>query len=155
LRNIYSALAEGSMTVAPGNGGTIAAWYMTAGSQKLLVIHNTASSAKDVTVKDDMSRAVGLLGTATIDHEKLTLGPHSSVVFREMRSKEVRYLLSRVQSTLTQSSAARFTFLLRTRAAVTHLSSTTIVHSSISEQLTLQVQSLSRRAQRCVCLVIT
>ena len=82
LRNIYPALAEGSMTVAPGNGGTIAAWYMTAGSQKLLVIHNTASSAKDVTVKDDMSRAVGLLGTATIDHEKLTLGPHSSVVFK-------------------------------------------------------------------------
>ena len=82
LRNIYPALAEGTMSVAPGNGNSIAAWYMTAGSQKLLVIHNTASTAKDVTVKDDMSRAVGLLGTATIDHDKLTLGPNSSVVFK-------------------------------------------------------------------------
>ena len=82
LRNTYQALAEGTMTVAPGNGGTIAAWYMTTGSQKLLVIHNTAGTAKDVTVKDDMSRAVGLLGTATYDHTTLTLGPNSSVVFK-------------------------------------------------------------------------
>ena len=70
------------MTVAPGNGGSIAAWYMTAGSEKMLVIHNVASSEKTVTVKDDMSRAVGLLGTATIDHDVLTLGPNSSVVFK-------------------------------------------------------------------------
>ena len=82
LRNIYPALAEGTMTNANLSGSSIASWYMTAGSQKLLVIHNTAASAKDVTVKDDMSRAVGLLGTATIDHDKLTLGPNSSVVFK-------------------------------------------------------------------------
>ena len=82
LRNTYPALADGTMTVAPGNGGSIAAWYMTAGSQKLLVIHNTAASAKTVTVQDDTSRAVGLLGTATLDHDVLTLGPNSSVVFK-------------------------------------------------------------------------
>ena len=83
LRNIYPALAEGTMTDASlGGGNTIAAWYMTAGSQKLLVIHNTASKEKPVTVKDNMSRAVGLLGTATIDHDVLTLGPNSSVVFK-------------------------------------------------------------------------
>ena len=83
LRNIYPALAEGTMTDASLEGGnSIAAWYMTAGSQKLLVIHNTASKEKPVTVKDDMSRAVGLLGTATIDHDVLTLGPNSSVVFK-------------------------------------------------------------------------
>ena len=82
LRNIYPALAEGTMTNANLSGSSIASWYMTAGSQKLLVIHNTASTAKDVTVKDNMSRAVGLLGTATIDHDKLTLGPNSSVVFK-------------------------------------------------------------------------
>ena len=82
LRNIYPALAEGTMTNANLSGSSIASWYMTAGSQKLLVIHNTATTAKDVTVKDDMSRAVGLLGTATIDHDKLTLGPNSSVVFK-------------------------------------------------------------------------
>jgi glycosidase len=82
LRNTYPALAEGTMTAAPGNGGTIAAWYMTAGSQKLLVIHNTANAAKDVKVQDDTSRAVALLGTATLDHDKLTLGANSSVVFK-------------------------------------------------------------------------
>ncbi len=82
LRNTYPALADGTMTVAPGNGGSIAAWYMTSGSQKLLVVHNTAASEKTVTVKDDTSRAVGLLGTATLDHDALTLGPNSSVVFK-------------------------------------------------------------------------
>jgi glycosidase len=82
LRNIYPALAEGAMSVAPGNGNSIAAWYMTAGSQKLLVIHNTATTAKTVTVQDNTSRAVGLLGTATLDHDALTLGPNSSVVFK-------------------------------------------------------------------------
>ena len=82
LRNTYPALAEGTMTVAPGNGGSIAAWYMTAGSQKLLVIHNTATTEKSVTVSDDTSRAVALLGTATLDHTTLTLGANSSVVFK-------------------------------------------------------------------------
>ena len=82
LRNIYPALAEGTMTNASLSGSSIASWYMTAGSQKLLVIHNTATSAKTVTVKDNTSRAVGLLGTATIDHDVLTLGPNSSVVFK-------------------------------------------------------------------------
>ena len=83
LRNTYPALAEGTMTDASlGGGSSIAGWYMTAGSQKLLVIHNTATSEKSVTVKDDTSRAVGLLGTATMDHDVLTLGPNSSVVFK-------------------------------------------------------------------------
>ena len=83
LRNTYPALAEGTMQDASlGGGNSIAAWYMTSGSQKLLVIHNTATSEKTVTVKDDTSRAVGLLGTATLDHDALTLGPNSSVVFK-------------------------------------------------------------------------
>ena len=82
LRNTYPALAEGTMTAAPGNGGTIAAWYMTSGNQKLLVIHNTSGSEKTVTVSDNMTHAVGLLGTASYDHDKLTLGPNSSVVFK-------------------------------------------------------------------------
>ena len=82
LRNTYPALAEGTMTAAPGNGGTIAAWYMTSGNQKLLVIHNTSGSEKTVTVSDNMTHALGLLGTASYDHDKLTLGPNSSVVFK-------------------------------------------------------------------------
>ena len=83
LRNTYPALADGTMTDASlGGGNSIAAWYMTAGNQKLLVIHNTATTEKTVTVKEDISRAVALLGTATIDHDALTLGPNSSVVFK-------------------------------------------------------------------------
>ena len=83
LRNTYPALAEGTMTDASlGGGNSIAGWYMTAGSQKLLVIHNTAATEKSVSVKDDTSHAVGLLGTATLDHDVLTLGPNSSVVFK-------------------------------------------------------------------------
>ena len=82
LRNTYPALAEGTMTDAGLSGSSIAAWYMTAGSQKLLVIHNMATSEKSVALKDDPSRPVALLGTATLDHETLNLGPNSSVVFK-------------------------------------------------------------------------
>ncbi len=64
------------------SGTTVAAWYMTSGSQKMLVIHNVASSEKSVTVKDDLSTPVALLGSATLDHDVLTLSAHSSVVFK-------------------------------------------------------------------------
>ncbi|MBO5582228.1 MAG: hypothetical protein J5948_06950, partial [Bacteroidales bacterium] len=60
---------------------SIGAWYMTSGSQKMLVIHNVASSEKSVTVKDNLSKPVALLGSATLDHDVLTLGARSSVVF--------------------------------------------------------------------------
>ena len=83
LRNTYPALAEGTMTAAPCNSGAIAAWYMTSGNQKLLVIHNTSTSAKSVTVTGDVSKPVALLGTATIDHDTLTLSGNSSVVFKQ------------------------------------------------------------------------
>ncbi|MBQ9193555.1 MAG: alpha-amylase [Bacteroidales bacterium] len=83
VRNTYPALADGKMTdAALGGGSSIGAWYMTsADGQKMLVIHNVASSEKSVTVKDDLSRPVALLGSATRDHDSLTLGAHSSVVF--------------------------------------------------------------------------
>jgi glycosidase len=84
LRNTYSALAEGTMTDAGLSGGsTIAAWYMTSGSQKLLVIHNTAASEKSVKVTGDLSKPVALLGSATLDHDTLTLGANTSVVFKQ------------------------------------------------------------------------
>ena len=84
LRNTYPALAEGTMTNAGLSGGsTIAAWYMTSGNQKLLVIHNTATSEKSVKVTGDLSKPVALLGTATLDHDTLTLGANTSVVFKQ------------------------------------------------------------------------
>jgi glycosidase len=81
VRNTYPALADGTMSVAPGNGGAIAAWYMVNGSQKMLVIHNTAAQEKKVTTTDDLSKPVAILGTATLDHDVLTLAGNTSVVF--------------------------------------------------------------------------
>ena len=82
VRNTYPALAEGTMTDAGlGGGNSIAAWYMTAGSQKVLVIHNTASGEKPVKVSFDVSKPVAILGTVTLDHDTLTLSGNSSVVF--------------------------------------------------------------------------
>ena len=81
LRNTYDALATGTMTDAGLSGNSIAAWYMTAGSQKLLVIHNVASTRKEVTVNDSMAKPVALLGTANVVGTKLILGANSSVVF--------------------------------------------------------------------------
>lgn len=81
LRNTYPALADGKMSATGITGASIAAWYMTSGSEKLLVIHNVASSTASVTVGDDMSRPIALLGSATVQAKKLTLGGNSSVVF--------------------------------------------------------------------------
>ena len=71
------------MTPSGINSGTIASWYMTStDGQKMLVIHNVASSSKTVTVQDDMSKPVALLGSASYDGTNLTLGANTSVVFQ-------------------------------------------------------------------------
>lgn len=82
LRNTYPALATGDMTPVNLSGSSIAAWYMTSGSQKLLVVHNCANSEKSVTVSDSMSKPVALLGTGFVKEQTLILGPNSSVVFQ-------------------------------------------------------------------------
>lgn len=89
LRNTYPALADGTMsehaTLNSRNTGarSIAAWYMTSSSgQKLLVIHNVAPSAKSVTLSDDLSKPIALLGTASVAGRSLKLGANSSVVFQ-------------------------------------------------------------------------
>ena len=82
LRNTYPALAQGEMTTTSISDSSIASWYMTAGSQKLLVIHNVGS--KEKTLKDvgeRLTKPVALLGTAFLTDEGLVLSAHSSVVF--------------------------------------------------------------------------
>ena len=81
LRNSYEALASGVMSQAAVTGSGIAAWYMTAGSQKLLVVHNVSTSEKEVTVTDSMAKPIALLGSAYVLDNTLTLGANSSVVF--------------------------------------------------------------------------
>lgn len=83
LRNTYPALASGEMSAANLDGSSFASWYMTASDgQKLLVIHNVASSEKTTTVSDSMSKPVALLGTASYEGDKLTMGSNSSVIFQ-------------------------------------------------------------------------
>ena len=83
LRNTYPALATGAMSkVSYINDSALAAWYMTAtDGSKMLVIHNVAGTDKTFNVDDSMEKVAGLLGTATADGKKLTLGANSSVVF--------------------------------------------------------------------------
>ena len=83
VRNTYPALAEGTMTEASlGGGNSVGAWYMTSGSDKMLVIHNTSSKENTVNVTFDITKPVAILGTVTVDHDNLTLGGNSSVVFK-------------------------------------------------------------------------
>jgi glycosidase len=88
LRNTYPSLAAGTMsahsTLTSSNTGaqSIAAWYMTSGTEKMLVIHNLGGTDKSVTISDDLTHPVALLGTASVTGKSLKLGAHSSVVFQ-------------------------------------------------------------------------
>lgn len=82
LRNTYPALADGSMTDAGIGGASIVSWYMTSGSQKLLVIHNVSGKEQTVSVQDDTSHPVAVLGTVGLDDKDLVFGGNSSVVFK-------------------------------------------------------------------------
>jgi len=81
LRNTYPALAEGTMTPASLSGSSIASWYMSSGAQKLLVVHNFATSEKRVTVSDSMAKPIAVLGAVSTLGQDLVLGANSSVVF--------------------------------------------------------------------------
>ena len=81
VRNTYPALAEGTMTPASLSGSSIASWYMTAGSQKLLVVHNFATSEKRVAVSDSMAKPIAVLGAVATLGQDLVLGANASVVF--------------------------------------------------------------------------
>ena len=69
LRNTYPSLAEGKMSkhgIYNENnttaGKTIAAWYMTKDTEKMLVIHNFGVSATEITLTDKIEKAVGVNG---------------------------------------------------------------------------------------------
>ena len=83
IRNTYPALADGTMTASPLNGGTIASWYMTStDGHKMLVVHNCGSSEKSMAVTDNISKPVAVLGAVKADKGTTLIMPgHSSVVF--------------------------------------------------------------------------
>ena len=92
VRNTYPALAQGTMSKHSvynesntTTGKSIAAWYMTKDSQKMLVIHNFGSSAVELSLTDTIDKAVALQGEASQQVKegstKLRLGSCSSVVY--------------------------------------------------------------------------
>lgn len=91
LRNTYPALAQGTMQKHPvynetnAEAGGIAAWYMVYEGEKMLVVHNFSGFPCVLALDDDLSRPVGLLGTAETgtgeNASSLMLGGLSSVVF--------------------------------------------------------------------------
>ena len=82
IRNTYPALAEGTMSVSPLNGGAVASWYMTSSDgQKMLVIHNCGNAEKKLDVSDSISKPVAILGTVKADRKTLIVSGHSSIVF--------------------------------------------------------------------------
>lgn len=91
LRNTYPALGQGTMskhsTYNDSNttDKTIAAWYMTKDSQKMLIVHNFGTSDKEISLTDNISKAVGVNGTVQQKTDgsnlKVKLGAYSSVVF--------------------------------------------------------------------------
>jgi glycosidase len=93
LRNTYPALASGTMTKhstyneSNSAYSNIAAWYMTKDSQKLLVVHNFGAAAKELTITDNIDKAIATSGTVQKKEEdnssyQLRLGAYSSVVFQ-------------------------------------------------------------------------
>lgn len=92
LRNTYPSLAEGTMTKhAVYNESnttyiTLAAWYMTKGSEKMLVLHNFGSSAVQLPLSDKIEKAVGVSGDVQQkedgDNTLVKLGAYTSVVYK-------------------------------------------------------------------------
>ncbi len=91
VRNTYPALASGEMTPhAVYNDRNeqykqIAAWYRTAGDQRMLVVHNFSPASSVIRLDDPIEKAVARLGTvsATVDGSTATvrLDGYSSIVF--------------------------------------------------------------------------
>ena len=91
LRNTYPALATGTMSrhavynetneACP----TLAAWVMTQGDERLLVLHNFGSSAIELPLTDTIRKAVGTQGTVEQAKQDgkawVRLGGYSSVVY--------------------------------------------------------------------------
>lgn len=89
VRNTYHALAKGTMkehgTYNSNNTSypSIGCWYMEYGTEKMLVVHNTETTAKTISLSgEDLTKPVALLGTASIAGSDLTLGGNSSVIFK-------------------------------------------------------------------------
>ncbi len=92
-RNTYPALASGTMTEHPvyndkasASFPQLAAWYLSGGGEKLLVLHNLGKDQVTFALNDAIDHAVVTLGNVYIQKEKetnkLKMDSYSSVVFK-------------------------------------------------------------------------
>ena len=66
LRNTYPALAHGTMTPHPTiSAAEVAAWYMEAEGQKMLVLHNFSGKVVNLDITDNIAAVVAALGDKT------------------------------------------------------------------------------------------
>jgi glycosidase len=90
LRNTYPALAKGTMskhaTFNENNttNSSIAAWYMTKDSQKVLVLHNFGTTVKELTITDSVDKVIATSGSVQEKKDSgsylLRLGAYASAV---------------------------------------------------------------------------
>jgi hypothetical protein len=86
LRNTYPAIARGEMSRHPvynednADYNAIAAWYMTNGTDKMLVIHNLGKSDMQLPLAESVEATVFLNGSAGMSGKNLNLGAYSSAV---------------------------------------------------------------------------
>lgn len=93
LRNTYPALATGKMEKHPTYNETkekeylsIAAWYMTEGNEKLLVIHNLKGAAVELPLTDKIEKVIAVQGSVEQKGESgnatFKMGAYSSLVLK-------------------------------------------------------------------------
>ncbi len=83
-RNVNPALAEGTLQSVSSGSDAVAAWYMTASSQKVLVLHNFSGASIEVNrASDKLTKIVVANGDITVSGTKVTLPAYSSVVFEQ------------------------------------------------------------------------
>ena len=83
-RNTNAALASGTMEPTASGNNAVAAWYMKASSQKVLVLHNFSGTEVSVTRgSDKLSKIVVANGKVSVNGSSVTLPAFSSVVFEQ------------------------------------------------------------------------
>ena len=81
-RNTHPALASGTLEAVSAGNDAIAAWYMTGGGEKLLVMHNFSSATQTVLrASDKLGTVVVSNGGPSVAGSTVTLPAYSSVVF--------------------------------------------------------------------------
>lgn len=92
LRNTYPALAQGVMSRhdryndSNTTAKSIAAWYMTKGNEKMLVIHNFGNSTVQLSLSDKIEKAVGVSGHVEQKQEEgntsVKMDGYTSIVYK-------------------------------------------------------------------------